>query len=166
VGALGCQIGWFSEESHFSMTYKRFLWLGLGTTTIVATYLLQHSFNPYHFFHEGPVFGFDPQLGVEVRQPAEFIAVKLFRYLMNDLGAIAIIYGLFGSGKYLRFAWVVMLVGGMVLLPTYLWLKIHEGPGMSAILQQLHRLTVNPVLMLVLIPAFYYQQLLEKKRGE
>jgi hypothetical protein len=37
---------------------------------------------------------------------------------------------------------------------------------MSAILQQLHRLTVNPVLMLVLIPAFYYQQLLEKKRGE
>jgi exosortase F-associated protein len=148
------------------MTVQRMMWLIVGVIIILATYLFQHSFNPYHLFVGGQVFGLDPQLGVEVREPAEFVAVKIVRYLLNDLGAIAIIYGLFGQGKYMRFAWLVMLLGGVVLLPTYLWLKIHEGPGMSALLQQLHRLTVNPVLMLVLIPAFYYQQLLEKKRGE
>ena len=148
------------------MTPRRWFFLAVGMAMIAVAYLFQHSFNPWKLLHGESPWGLDQDLGIVVRQPAEFVLVKVMRYLINDMGAMAIIYGLFGAGRYLKFSVWVMLFGGLVLLPLYLVLKIYEGPGMSAILQQLHRLTVNPVLMLVLIPAFYYQQLLEKRKGE
>jgi exosortase F-associated protein len=93
----------------------------------------------------------------------EGISNKILRYLVNDLAALGIIHALFGRKDYLRLGWWVMWFGLALLLPLYfvgLWLL---PPGMSIALSYLHRLIMNPVLLMLLIPALYYQSLQEKQ---
>ena len=87
-----------------------------------------------------------------------FIVNKAFRYLLNDLFSIAIIYGIFYEKKYARFAMYVMFFGLLVLLPVYLVLFLMQPEGFSSMLSHLHRIVMNPVLMMLLIPAFFYQR--------
>ncbi len=93
----------------------------------------------------------------------EGISNKILRYLVNDLAALGIIHALFGRKDYLRLGWWVMWFGLALLLPLYfvgLWLL---PPAMSIALSYLHRLIMNPVLLMLLIPALYYQSLQEKQ---
>lgn len=87
-----------------------------------------------------------------------FVINKALRYLCNDLFSIAIIYGIFYEKKYARFAFLVMLFGLLVLLPIYLFIYLRQPVGFSSMLSHLHRVVMNPVLMMLLIPAFFYQK--------
>lgn len=91
-------------------------------------------------------------------KPLAFIVNKAGRYLCNDLFSIAIIYGIFHERKYARFAVYVMLFGLFVLLPIYLSLYLLRPEGFSSMLSHLHRVVMNPVLMMLLIPAFAAQR--------
>lgn len=104
-------------------------------------------------------------LGLPVTPPnARFAINKYVRYLINDGLTIGLIWGLFLSRKYLRFTVWVLLFGLVVLVPTYLLLRMYAGAGLSNYLMYLHRITFNPVIMMLLIPAFYYQRALGKQR--
>lgn len=89
---------------------------------------------------------------------AKFIVNKTIRFFINDLLAIVLIYALFAKRQYVLFAFWVQLLGVFFLLLPYFILKIiypvYNGPLISF----LHRIVLNPTLLLLLIPAFYYQQ--------
>lgn len=97
-------------------------------------------------------------------EPVAFTLNKAGRYLLNDLFSIAIIYGIFGERKYARFAVYVMFFGLFVLVPIYLYLYLQQPAGFSSMLSHLHRIVMNPVLMMLLIPAFAAQRQAEKER--
>lgn len=88
-----------------------------------------------------------------------FIINKSLRFLFNDLFSLLLIYGLFAELRYIRIGLLVMALGMFILLPAYLILAIHLGPEGFHYLTFLHRITMNPWLMLLLIPAFFYQRL-------
>ena len=82
---------------------------------------------------------------------------KVLRYLVNDMAALGIIYALFVKPSYVRWGWWIMWFGLGFLLPLYymgLWLL---PPSQGIALSYLHRLIMNPVLLMLLIPALYYQ---------
>lgn len=86
-----------------------------------------------------------------------FIAGRTTRFILNDLFMILLIYGIFQKKKYVIFAFYVQLAGIFFVLVPYLTIKYYtsyNGPLISF----LHRLVINPLLMLLLIPAFFYQE--------
>jgi len=88
---------------------------------------------------------------------------KVLRYLVNDMAALGIIYALFAKPSYVRLGWWIMWFGLGILLPLYylgLWLL---PPSQHIALSYLHRLVMNPVLLMLLIPALYYQNSLVSK---
>jgi len=88
---------------------------------------------------------------------------KVLRYLVNDMAALGIIYALFAKPSYVRLGWWIMWFGLGFLLPLYylgLWLL---PPSQSIALSYLHRLVMNPVLLMLLIPALYYQHSISSK---
>lgn len=96
-----------------------------------------------------------------------YVGSKVLRYIVNDGFALLMLWGLFGNKRYMRFAVLVFLFGFLVLLPLYLILTLHYYYSAYAFLNHLHRLVLNPVLMMLLIPAFYYQQsIAAKNEGE
>lgn len=81
---------------------------------------------------------------------------KGLRFLFNDLFSLLFIYGLFQKRTYVQVALFVMGFGLFVLLPSYLILAIQFKESAFHMLTFLHRITMNPWLMLMLVPAFYY----------
>lgn len=89
-----------------------------------------------------------------------FIVKKILRVLLNDAAMLFIIYSIFQTRNAFRLALFIQLIDLLFLLPLYLFLKLSiEGDSEISIpwLSQLHRLIVNPTLMILLIPALYFQ---------
>lgn len=87
-----------------------------------------------------------------------FATTKAVRFLLNDLLMILLIHGIFYKKHYTLFAFYVQLFGIAFILTPYLLIKYHHTSYNGPLLSYLHRLVVNPLLMLLLIPAFIYRQ--------
>jgi exosortase F-associated protein len=92
-----------------------------------------------------------------------FIINRTFRFIVNDSLAVGLIFALFGERKYVIFAIAVQLFGMVVFLIPYFILKLNFPSYNGPLISFLHRLVLNPTLVLLLIPAFYYQRTLEKR---
>lgn len=87
------------------------------------------------------------------------------RLILNDLACVLIIFALFSEKKYIKIAFLVFMVELLVILPAYLFIKLSlEGDSeiSSPLLSQIHRLIVNPMLMILLIVGFFYQRHVRK----
>jgi exosortase F-associated protein len=88
----------------------------------------------------------------------KFFVNRSIRFVLNDVLAILLIYSLFKKRKYVLFALWVQLAGmGLILLP-YFVIKFYYPSYNGPLVSFLHRLVLNPTLLLLLIPAFYYQE--------
>lgn len=85
------------------------------------------------------------------------IANKVVRYLVNDLAALALLWVIFQRRDYLQLAVLVLLFGLFVLLPVYFVGYFYFQDFFGITLSYLHRLVMNPTLMMLLIPLFYLQ---------
>lgn len=97
-----------------------------------------------------------------------FIFNRTIRLIINDGACMLLIWGLFGQIKYLKAAFVVFLIELFILLPLYFVIKLNlEGASeiSSPLLSQIHRIIVNPLLMLILILGFYYQKVTSATRA-
>ena len=127
---------------------KRLVLATIAIITLVALYLFQR-FNYAAVFFPGITADF------------QFIFNRTFRYFFNDLAVILLLWALFQSKKLLKIAFALQLFGLVVILPVYFFFKLSlEGPTelSSPLLSFIHRIVVNPILMLLLIPGWYYQQ--------
>lgn len=98
-----------------------------------------------------------------------FILNKTIRLVLNDLACVMLIVALFREKKYLWMGFYVFLFEILVLLPLYFALKLStEGDSeiSSPLLSQIHRMIVNPTLMILLIASFFYQRFQRKDRHE
>lgn len=142
------------------MNKKRWIYLFTGCLGLLLVYIFQFHLDIYSI-----LFEFQSPKRIEYTSDYEsitnntaFIVNKVFRYLLNDGFAIMIIYALFEERKYVQFSIWVLLFGLFILLPAYLAIFLLRPEGFSSMLGHFHRIILNPVLMMMLIPAFYYQK--------
>ena len=88
----------------------------------------------------------------------KFLINRTFRFLLNDAFAIGLIYALFHERKYVVFSLYVQLFGMLFFLFPYFVLKFYWPHYNGPLISFLHRLILNPTLLMLLIPAFYYQR--------
>jgi exosortase F-associated protein len=93
----------------------------------------------------------------------KFLINRSVRFLVNDALAIGLIYGLFKERKYVVFAVYVQILGMILFLFPYFLLKVYFPRYNGPLISFLHRLILNPTLLMLLIPAFYYQKSLKQK---
>ncbi len=145
------------------MSLKRIAAIGFGGLGLLIVYMFHHYLDFYTVLVEWQApteleYGMLQYNGPKI----PFIFNKTMRYFVNDLFAICIIYGLFQEKKYTQFSFYVMIFGVLFLHPTYLYLIFEQPKGFSSAISHLHRIIMNPVLMMILIPAFYFQKRQEK----
>src|SRR5688572_8342843 len=98
----------------------------------------------------------------DIRTPINrFLFNRTVRFLLNDAFAVGLIYSLFRKSKYVVFSLYVQVVGVIFFLVPYFVLKIYYPTYNGPLISFLHRLMLNPTLLLLLIPAFYYQRSLK-----
>lgn len=79
------------------------------------------------------------------------------RYILNSILSLALIYALFQDMEILRFS-VFMYVFFLVLLFVMFYVIIEWFPDANWLLFYIRRFIIQPIFILLFIPAFYYQQ--------
>lgn len=90
-----------------------------------------------------------------------FIVNKTARLILNDAFCMLLIWSLFENRNYVRVAFFLFLIELFIVLPLYFFFKLWlEGPTeiSSPLLSQIHRMVVNPLLMVLLIAGLIYQR--------
>jgi exosortase F-associated protein len=101
---------------------------------------------------------FSSLAGFDLSSIGRFIFNRTCRFLVNDFFMLGVIYALFPERKYVVFALWVQLTGVIVFLIPYFILKVYWPSYNGPLISHLHRLVLNPTLMLLLIPSFYFQK--------
>lgn len=105
-------------------------------------------------------------LAGEYSPPLKFVVNKSLRFVINDLSCLLLVIAIFNKSSYLKVSAWIFLAELLILLPFYFILKLSlEGDSeiSSPLLSQLHRMIVNPLLMIVLMAGFLYQDYFWKK---
>jgi len=147
------------EAKDRQISLLRIVLMLISFFVLAAIYVFQ-QFN-FLFFLKGLA-------GLSISFSSNFIFIfnKTLRLILNDLACLLLIYSLFLDKKYLTVAFFVFLLEIFVLLPFYFTLKLTlEGDSelSSPLLSQIHRLIVNPMLMILLIISFFYQKRMSRK---
>lgn len=125
----------------------------IGVAGLVATFLFQRI-NAAHTIYP------------DISRNGAFIVNRTIRFLLNDIFALSLLYGLFPYRSYFRFAIAVQLCGVFLILLPYFVLKFYFPGYNGPMINFIHRLIINPTLLLLLIPAFYYQRIVSTNRDK
>jgi exosortase F-associated protein len=126
----------------------------VAVMVLAAVYIFQR-FNYLIFFHN--LFGIQG----DVHPYAIFVVNRTIRLILNDSACLLLIWVWFKERKYIRLAGYIFIFELLILLPLYFLIKLSlEGDSeiSSPLLSQVHRMIVNPMLMLLLMVAFLYQK--------
>lgn len=90
----------------------------------------------------------------------------VFRYVLNSILTLGIIGLLFWSWKYVKFTALVLLGFLLILLPLYLFMIESEFSIGENLGFYIRRFLIQPMVLLILIPAFYYQKFLKNQHSK
>ena len=82
-----------------------------------------------------------------------------FRYVLNTLFSIAIIYLLFKQLQLVKFSAILFGILGVVLMVLFFGLLHFFNQPDYLILFYLRRFLIQPLFLVLFIPAFYYQHI-------
>jgi exosortase F-associated protein len=129
--------------------------IALSIAALAAIFILQ-QFDYFGLF-----------CGCRASSQTHFIVNKTIRLILNDVFMLLIIKNWFDNTDTVKLALLIQIIDLFILLPIYFVLKLSfEGSSeiSSPLLSQLHRLVVNPTLMVLLIAAIYLQRYVRPKR--
>lgn len=87
------------------------------------------------------------------------IVDMLFRYTLNSLITIAIIYLIFKKKKYVKFTGSFLMIAFMILILVFV-LQLRDNFESGYLFPfYVRRFIIQPLFLLLLLPAFYYQKL-------
>lgn len=105
----------------------------------------------------GQRWDYSALLGLNTDYQIQFIANRIIRFLINDNLVLLLIYAIFYDKKYVKFGLAVEAFGFFFLLIPYFILK-YSFEINPMYISFIHRLIINPTLMILLIPAIYIQR--------
>lgn len=85
----------------------------------------------------------------------------LFRYAINSILSILIIYVIFNDKEIVVFSSLLYLVFFIVLILVFFGMLYGAASPNYLLLFYLRRFLIQPILLVLFIPAFYYQKLNE-----
>lgn len=82
----------------------------------------------------------------------------LFRYTLNSVVTIGIIYMIFKKKRYVKFAGFLLMFSFMIMIVIFSLLLRADFESGYLFPFYIRRFIVHPVFLLILLPAFYYHK--------
>ncbi|ARV16388.1 exosortase F system-associated membrane protein [Polaribacter sp. SA4-12] len=83
----------------------------------------------------------------------------LFRYTLNSLISLGLIWVLFERKDYLKFSGFFLMLAFMILIVVFVLLLRDDFESGYLLPFYVRRFIIHPLFLLLLLPAFYYQKL-------
>ena len=90
--------------------------------------------------------------------PFQLTLSLLFRYGLNMLLSLGLIYVLFKDKMMIKFIFLLYFIAFLVLIISFFWVIHFYGSHNNFLLFYIRRFLIQPLFVLLFIPAFYYQK--------
>jgi len=112
-------------------------------------------YDPYLlFFHNDYLYMDTPR-----QEVFKLVINTSFRYLLNTILSLVILYVFFKEKSLIKFSSVIYLVSYILLIVCYLYFVLDPKQENYYIFFNLRRFLIQPIILLLLFPAFYYNKL-------
>lgn len=97
----------------------------------------------------------------------EISVVKLFlslgfRFYLNSVISLFLLYVIFNDGKMVKFSILLYIILGSILMISFFFVLNFFGEESKMTLFYIRRFIIQPIFILLFIPAFYYQKQIRK----
>lgn len=92
----------------------------------------------------------------------EVLKLTLFttlRYVLNSVISLGIIYLFFKDKSIVKFSSIVYAIAYVILIGSFLYFVIHPRQEDYYLFFNLRRFLIQPIFLILLLPAFYYYKL-------
>lgn len=81
-----------------------------------------------------------------------------FRYYLNSMLSLGLLYLIFHDSKIIKFSIFLYSVFGIVLMISFFFVLMRFGETNKMNLFYIRRFIIQPIFLILFIPAFYYQK--------
>lgn len=139
--------------------YKKYvalvpLFLGL---VLIRAFENDLFYDPYLEFFKDDYLSLDSPR----RELLKLVFFTTLRYVLNSVISIAILYVFFKDMSIVKFATLVYVVAYVVLIGLFLFYVISPKQEDYIIFFNIRRFLIQPLLLILLLPAFYYNRVKE-----
>jgi exosortase F-associated protein len=112
-------------------------------------------YDPYlQFFQNDYLYIDSPR-----RETLKLTLSTSFRYGLNTAISLAMLFIVFKSKSMLKFAGFIYLITYVFLLAAFLYFVVNPRQEDYYLFFNIRRFLIQPIILLVLLPAFYYHKL-------
>jgi len=112
-------------------------------------------YDPYLTFFENDYLYMDSPR----REIAKLVLNTIFRFVLNTLISLGILYLIFKDKSILKFSSLIYLVAFVLLLIPFLYFVFNPKQEDYYLFFNIRRFLIQPVILIIMLPAFYYHKL-------
>jgi exosortase F-associated protein len=112
-------------------------------------------YDPYLVFFQNDYLYIDSPR----REVAKLVLSTSFRYILNTLFSLGVLYATFKERGIIKFSTLLYTAAYIVLLSAYLYFVIEPRQEDYYLFFNVRRFLIQPIFLLLLLPAFYYYKL-------
>ena len=112
-------------------------------------------YDPYLLFFQNDYLYIDSPR----REVFKLTAFTSLRYALNSIISLGILYLVFKDKSIIRFSSLVYVASFVLLMLVYLYFVVNPRQEDYYLFFNIRRFLIQPIILLVLLPAFYYYKL-------
>jgi len=126
-----------------------------GLLILIRTFENELFYDPYlKFFESDYLYMDNPR-----REVFKLTLFTTLRYVLNTILSLGIIYMFFEDKNIVKFSAYIYAFAFVILIGLFLYFVIRPKQEDYYIFFNIRRFLIQPLLLLLLLPAFYYQKL-------
>jgi exosortase F-associated protein len=136
--------------------YTKYIWLFMlfGLLVLVRIYENELFYDPYlDFFQNDYLYMDSPR-----REVLKLTLSTSLRYCINTIISLTILYVFFKDISIVKFSVIIYIMSYVVLLGLFLYFVLNPRQEDYYLFFNIRRFLIQPILLLLLLPAFYYQR--------
>ena len=130
------------------------LLLLVGMLVLIRVFEEQLFYDPYLTFFKNDYLYIDSPR----QEIFKLTLYTSFRYILNTVISLGILYVLFRDIGVLKFATLIYVIAYIILISLFLYFVINPRQEDYYLFFNTRRFLIQPLILLMLIPAFYYDR--------
>tara|TARA_R110002012_G_scaffold196235_7_gene364583 strand:- start:3659 stop:4081 length:423 start_codon:yes stop_codon:yes gene_type:complete len=135
----------------------KYLWIAILFLLLLLIRLFEDVlfYDPYLTFFKSDFLTLDSPR----REMAKLLSFTTLRYVLNSIISIAILFAFFKDKNLVKFSVYIYSIAFVILISLYLYFVYNPKQEDYYIFFNIRRFLIQPLLLLLLLPAFYYNRL-------
>ena len=135
----------------------------IGFIAVLIGFLVLVRQYEQQFFYDPMMAFFNKEYGAGEEIPLQWLLNLVLRFLINSIVSLGILYLFFQKLSVVKFSALLFFLLFAVLFPAFVILVREVTSDNYLSVFYVRRFLIHPVLLLLLIPAFFYQKMKEDK---